>query len=143
MMSRAQILLLQLSVVVMTLTGVVFALMKYWMKYWMKPADEFAVINHPLQPWMLAAHVVLAPMAVFAIGWAFGPHIWPGIQKRNAPKRASGLWTVLAIAPMILSGYLLQVTTGDTVRHAMAIAHWISSGLFVAAYLAHYVTPKR
>lgn len=139
MMSRGQILLLQLSVALMTVTGVVFA----WMKYWMKPADEFAVINHPLQPWMLAAHVVLAPLAVFAIGWAFAPHIWPGIQKRTAPKRRSGLWTVLAIAPMILSGYLLQVTTGEAIRHAMAIAHWISSGLFVAAYLVHYVTPKR
>jgi hypothetical protein len=139
MMSRAQVVLLQLSVLLMTATGAVFA----WMKYFLKPAGEFAVINHPLQPWMLAAHVVLAPLAVFALGWVFGPHIWPGIQKRTAPKRASGIWPAAAIAPMVFSGYLLQVTTADTVRHAMAVGHWISSAFFVAAYLVHYVTPKR
>lgn len=139
MMSRAQIVLLQLTVLLMTATGAVFA----WMKYFMKPADEFAVINHPLQPWMLATHVVLAPLAVFAFGWAFGPHIWPGIQKRTAPKRASGLWTVLFISPMVLSGYLLQVATGDVTRHAMAVTHWISSAFFVAAYVVHAFTPKR
>jgi uncharacterized membrane protein YidH (DUF202 family) len=138
MMSRPQVVLLQLSVLSMTATGLVFA----WMKYFLKPADEFAVVNHPLQPWMLAAHVVLAPLAVFAFGWVFGPHIWPGIQKRTAPKRTSGIWSAVAIAPMVFSGYLLQVTTADTVRHAMAVGHWISSALFVAAYLVHYVTPK-
>lgn len=139
MMSRAQIALLHFSVLLMTVTGTVFA----WMKYFLKPADELAVINHPLQPWMLAAHVVLAPLAVFAFGWVFGPHIWPGIQKRAAPKRASGIWSAVAVAPMVFSGYLLQVTTADTVRHAMAVAHWISSAYFVAAYVVHYVTPKR
>ena len=139
MMSRTQVVLLQLSVVLMAATGVVFA----WMKYFMKPADEFAVINHPMQPWMLAAHVVLAPFAVFAFGWAFGPHIWPGIQKRNAPKRASGLWSVAFIAPMVVSGYLMQVTTTDVIRHTMAVAHWISSAWFLVAYVVHAVVPKR
>jgi len=133
MMSRAQILLLQLGVALMTVTGLLFA----WMKYFVKSADESAVINHPLQPWMLAAHVVIAPLAVFAFGWVFGPHIWPGIRKRNAPKRGSGLWTVIPLAPMILSGYLLQVATADATRHAMAIAHWLSSGIFVLGYVVH------
>ena len=45
MMSRAQVALLQLSLLAMALTGLAFA----WMKYFMKSDDPFAVVNHPLQ----------------------------------------------------------------------------------------------
>ena len=138
MLTRAQVVTLHLSLALMTATGVVFA----FMKYWMKAADEFAVVNHPLQPWMLAAHVVLAPVAVFAFGWIFAPHIVPGINGPALPRRASGLWSVALLAPMILSGYLLQVSTADATRHAMAVAHWISSGLFVLGYCVHLATRK-
>lgn len=133
MMQRAQIVTLQISIVLLTATGALFA----WMKYFMKSDDPFAVVNHPMQPWLLAAHVVLAPLGVFAIGWIFGPHILAGVNNRFAPKRKSGIWTLLFIAPMVLSGYLLQVSTGDAMRKAMAAAHWISSAFFVAAYVVH------
>ena len=76
MMSRAQVALLQLSLLGMTLTGLVFA----WMKYFMKSDDPFAVVNHPWQPHMMTAHVLLGPVAVFAIGWVFGNHIWPAYR---------------------------------------------------------------
>jgi hypothetical protein len=139
MMSRAQVLLLHACVTLMAASGVVFA----WMKYFMRPAGEFAVVNHPMQPWMLAVHVVVAPLCVFAFGWIFGPHILPGVQWREAPKRRSGLWSLVAIAPMVFSGYLLQVATADATRHAMAVAHWISSAFFVIAYVVHRFTQKR
>ena len=138
MMSRAQVLYLQLCVLITALTGIVFAVMKYAMK----SNDEFAVVNHPLQPYMLSAHVLVAPLLVFAFGWVFTNHIWPGFASGIARKRKSGLWSMGAIAPMVLSGYLLQVSTGNATRQAMAIAHWISSGLFVAAYVIHLVTKK-
>jgi hypothetical protein len=138
-MSRTQVLLLHSSVALMAATGLVFA----WMKYFLKPAGEFAVINHPMQPWMLATHVVVAPLCVFAFGWIFGPHILPGIEHRDAPRHRSGLWSLVMLAPMVFSGYLLQVTTADATRHAMAVAHWISSAFFVIAYVVHRFTPKR
>jgi hypothetical protein len=138
MMSRAQVVYLQLCVVVTALTGIVFAVMKYAMK----SSDPFAVVNHPLQPYMLAAHVVIAPFLVFAFGWVFTNHIWPGFSSGIARKRKSGLWSMGAIVPMVLSGYLLQVSTADATRQAMAIAHWISSALFVGAYVIHLLTKK-
>lgn len=138
MMSRAQVVYLQLCVVVTALTGIVFAVMKYAMK----SSDPFAVVNHPLQPYMLAAHVVVAPFLVFAFGWVFTNHIWPGFSSGIARKRKSGLWSMGAIVPMVLSGYLLQVSTADATRQAMAIAHWISSALFVVAYVIHLLTKK-
>lgn len=138
MMSRVQVAVLQLSIVLMTITGAVFAVMKYWMK----SDDPFAVANHPLQPHMLAAHVLAAPLAVFAFGWIFGNHIWPGVTTAAAPKRKSGLWSLVPIAPMVFSGYLMQIATADATRKAMAVAHWISSALFVLAYVVHLVTRK-
>lgn len=138
MMTRLQVAVLQISLALTTITGIVFAVMKYWMK----TDDPFAVVNHPLQPHMLAAHVVVAPLAVFAFGWIFGNHIWPGATNRAAPKRKSGLWSLVPIVPMVFSGYLLQVATADATRQAMAIAHWVSSALFVIAYGVHLATKK-
>ncbi len=138
MMSRVQVVYLQLCVLVTTLTGAVFAVMKYAMK----SSDPFAVVNHPLQPYMLSAHVLIAPLLVFGFGWIFTNHIWPGFASGIARKRKSGVWSMAAIAPMVLSGYLLQVSTADATRQAMAIAHWVSSALFVAAYGIHLVTRR-
>ena len=132
MMSRAQIVTLQIAVALTAITGVVFA----WMKYAMKSDDPFAVVNHPLQPWMLSAHVVVAPLALFAFGWIFGNHIFPAFAN-GSRKRPSGVSAMWLLAPMVVSGYLMQVSTADALRHAMAIAHWISSGAFVVAYLFH------
>jgi hypothetical protein len=136
MITNAQRVYLQLCVAMTALTGIVFA----WMKYAMKSDDPFAVVNHPLQPWMLSAHVVVAPLLVFGFGWIFQNHIWAGLAGGIARKRKSGLGSLAAIVPMVFSGYLLQVTTGEAVRHAMAVAHWVSSGLFLVGYGIHLVT---
>jgi hypothetical protein len=136
MMSRAQRMLLHAAVALMTATGAIFA----WTKYFLTPPDEFALANHPLQPWMLAAHVVLAPLLVFAVGWIFGDHILVKLGMSNAPKRKSGIWTMVMLAPMVLSGYLLQVLTDDALRDAMRWAHWISSAFFAAGYAVHLIT---
>jgi len=133
MMSRGQTLLLNISIAGMTITGAVFA----WMKYAMKTNDPFAVANHPWQPHMMTAHVLIGPLAVFAFGWTFANHIWPRIVLQDPRRRLSGLSATILIAPMIVSGYLLQIATSDTIRHAMAIAHGIASALFVIAYVAH------
>src|SRR2546423_14993428 len=96
----------------------------------MKSDDPFAVVNHPWQPHMLTAHVLLGPIAVFAFGWTFAVHTLPSLR-RGAPNRASGIWTIVLIVLMVASGYLVQVSTEDATRHAFAVAHWITSGLFV------------
>ena len=134
-MSRAQVVYLHACVALTTVTGIVFAAMKYFMK----PSDEFSVVNHPLQPHMLSAHVVVAPFLLFGLGWVFGNHVWPKLVYREKRYRGSGIWSLAAIVPMTLSAYLLQVSIGDAMRKAMAAAHWITSAIFVAAYAAHLV----
>jgi hypothetical protein len=137
MMSRGQVMLLQLSLLAMAVTGLVFA----WMKYFMKSDDPFAVANHPLQPYALDAHVLLGPVAVFAIGWVFGNHIWPA-YRGGAPNRRSGIVSMLFIVPMTLSGYLMQVSVEDATRKVFAVSHWVSVVVFAVAYIVHLI-PRR
>jgi len=132
-MSRVQLLSLHISIALTALTGIVFA----WMKYLMKSSDPFAVVNHPLQPHMLSAHVLLAPAMTFVLGWTFANHMWPRIILGDSRRRLTGLSSTILIAPMVVSGYLLQVSTSDAIRNAMAIAHGISSAVFVIGYVAH------
>lgn len=136
-MSRAQIVWLHLSIALTAITGIVFAVMKYFMT----SDDELAVANHPWQPHMLAAHVVVAPLLLFVLGWTFSNHILPKLRYGNDARRRSGLSSMLLIAPMTLSAYLLQISTNETLRFAMEIAHWVSSGLFVIGYVIHLMSP--
>jgi len=137
-MTRTQQVWLHLSVALTTLTGSAFALMKYFMK----SDDEFAVINHPMQPWMLAAHVVLAPLLLFLLGWTFSNHMLPKLRFGDGRNRRTGLATMYLIAPMTLSAYLLQIATNDPLRQAMAAAHWVTSAVFVVGYGVHLVRGK-
>ena len=138
MMSRAQVITMQIASVLTTITGVVFAIMKYGMK----SDDPFAVANHPMQPYMLSAHVVIAPLLVFAFGWIFGNHIAPDFANRVAPRWKSGVFAAAVVVPMIASGYLLQIATADALHQAMAVAHWVSSAFFVIAYTTHQLIRK-
>jgi hypothetical protein len=137
--SRLAVLLIHASIALVAITGVVFA----WMKYFMTTDDPFAVANHPWQPGMLAAHVVLAPAAVFALGWLWAAHILPKLRSGTKARKKSGVLAAIMIVPMIFSGVLLQASASEGLRTAMEWAHWISSGFFVAGYAIHQVLKAR
>jgi uncharacterized membrane protein YidH (DUF202 family) len=137
-MSRTQLIWLHLSIALTAITGAVFAVMKYFME----GADEFSVVNHPMQPYMLAAHVVIAPAALFLLGWTFSNHMLPKYRFGDGSNKKTGVAQMALIVPMALSAYLLQVSTNETLREAMAMAHWITSGIFVLSYVVHLVKPK-
>jgi hypothetical protein len=138
-MTRGQQVWLHVSMAITALTGIVFA----FMKYFMSPIDEFAVINHPLQPHMLSIHVVAAPVLLFVFGWTFSNHMLPKYRFGDERHRKSGIGSMLLIAPMTLSAYLLQISTNESLHKAMAIAHWVTSGLFVIGYLTHVLLSLR
>lgn len=135
-MSRGQLLTLHLSIALSVLTGALFALFKYLFT----TADPYAVANHPLQPYALDAHVLVSPVAVFALGWIFSDHIWPKFRNSQATRRKSGVMMLFLILPMVLSGYLLQVSVNEQLRRVMEVAHWVSSGFFTIGYCAHLFT---
>ena len=138
-MSRVSVILVHLSIAAVAITGIVFA----WMKYFVETDDPFAVANHPWQPGMLAAHVVLAPLAVFALGWLWSAHIQPKLRSGTKARKRSGVVGLILIAPMVFSGVLLQASACESLRFAMEVAHWISSGFFVVAYVIHQLLKAR
>lgn len=132
-MTPMQKLALNVTVALLTVSGAAFA----WMKYFMTTDDPFAVANHPWQPYMLDVHVVAAPAALFVIGAIWAVHVKPKHDAGTRSRRKSGLAALWMIVPMALSGYLMQVLTGERIVEAMRIAHWISSSLFVAGLIVH------
>ena len=110
-------------------------LVLWWMDTMLEPVSEWAVVNHPLQPWVLKLHVLAAPLLVFAVGLIAAGHIWKHFRAPVRRARRSGVTTMLVLAPMVVSGYLIQVVTLPWALRALVWAH-IASGI---AYLAGLV----
>ena len=133
-MSRPDRLLLHAATLLAAVTGCAVI----WMKYFMKSTDPFSVVNHPWQPQMLAAHVLAAPVLVFALGLIARGHILDrlGEGPRNGSGR-SGIAATLIVLPMVATGYVLQVATDPRPRHALAVGHLASGLLFTILYALH------
>jgi hypothetical protein len=114
-------------------TGLVYALMRYLMK----PVDPYAVVHHPLQPHVQHLHVIVAPLLVFAVGVSWQRHIAPRLRRRGMQRYRSGITIVTSFLPMVLSGYLIQTTTGETWRNVWIVVHLASSILWLTGYLVH------
>lgn len=120
-------------------TGVVYA----WMRYFATPADPFAVVNHPWQPFVLHAHVVTAPLLVFAVGMIWRAHVWERVRSGFKARRRTGILLFALVLPMIASGYLLQVAEGERAREVWLVVHVATSALWVLGYPAHQLSPRR
>ena len=121
------------------LTGFVYL----WMKYLMTPVDPWAVINHPLQPWVLKAHIRVAPLLLFSVGMVALKHIWRHLRSARRTARRTGLTTALVLGPMVISGYLIQSVTGEGNLRVLAIAHIATGTVYALALLAHQVMVRR
>ena len=121
----------RIFLLVTTLATAVTGVIYLWMKYFMEPVEQFAVINHPLQPWMLKAHILVAPLLVFAIGGLAVKHVWHQWRGGRRKGLKTGLFTTGVIAPMVLSGYLIQSITHEGTLKIIALSH-IGFGLIYA-----------
>jgi hypothetical protein len=115
-------------------TGIVYAVMRYLMR----PADEWAVVNHPWQPHVQHLHVLSAPLLVFAVGVALGHHVIPRLRN-GGEGRVSGIGLLVGFVPMTASGYLLQTAVDPMWRSAWVAAHLASSALWLAALAIHQI----
>jgi len=139
-MNRLERFLIHLSTLIVGVSGILYGVMKYLMT----SNDPFSVINHPLQPWMLDLHVVGAPVLVFAIGLIAREHIVCQMRKgRGRPGRASGLFAVGCLLPMISTGYLIQIFTNETARQVSVVVHLTTSGIYLLAFVAHLAVSRR
>jgi hypothetical protein len=114
-------------------TGLVYG----WMRYVLRPTDDFAVVNHPWQPHALHLHILVAPLLVAVIGHFAYRHAWTYWHRGNQEGRRTGVTIALLAAPMILSGYLLQVSVADWARNLWMWAHLVASCTWLAIALTH------
>lgn len=123
------------STVLVAGTGVVYAVMRYLLE----PADPYAVVNHPLQPTVQHLHVLAAPFLVFGAGLIWREHVWKHFRNGARSGRRSGLWMLLTLLPMVVSGYLIQTTVTEGWRTAWIAVHLAASGLWLLGYAGHTV----
>lgn len=133
-MNRFERILLHCSALGAAATGVIF----FYMKYLLRSDDPFSVVHHPWQPSVLALHVLIVPVLVFALGLIAREHmIGRLVERQPHPSRRSGIAAMLLTVPMIVSGYLLQVLTDPGVRKALAIGHAGTGAVFALLYVLH------
>jgi hypothetical protein len=118
-------------------TGLVYA----WMRYLLPPLDPYAAISigHPLQPAVQHGHVLAAPLLVFATGMIWQKHVWAHWRSGVPHRRRTGLALMLSLVPMMVSGYLLQVSVTSGWRRAWLLVHLGASALFLLGYGGHTV----
>jgi hypothetical protein len=131
--------LFHLSATAVTATGVL-----YWvLANFVVNDDPFSVVNHPLQPHLLKAHILSAPLLIFALGLILEAHIVKNLRRGAAANRRSGLASLATFAVMTLSGYGLQISSDPLISRAALWIH-IGSGFgFAVAYSAHQVISFR
>jgi hypothetical protein len=119
--------------VLTALTGIGY----FWCRYLLHSHDPFAVVNSPLEPWFLKAHVLVSPLLVFAVGAITLKHVWRHFRTGVRLGRRSGIVTALVTAPMVATGYLIQVVTGRGWLQALAITHIAASFVYVFGLMFH------
>jgi hypothetical protein len=127
------VLLNHLAVAAVGLSGLAYGIMKYFLT----GSDPDSRVGHPWQQPMLKLHVLSAPLLVFALGLIFSAHAVQKLRSGEDPGRTSGSGLLALATPLVLSGPLIQILTGDEARRWTG---WIHAGLGVAyllAYTAH------
>ena len=115
----------------------------FWMKYLLQTDDPFAVVNHPWQPLMLTLHLLTSPPLVLMFGIILNSHVMKQLRVQRTANRTSGLLSFGTFATMVLSGYLLQVTTDQWWLQALVAVHVGSGAVFTVAYAVHLVVSTR
>ena len=137
-MSRTQRWLLYVTTVLATITGLVYAALRYLLDN----DDPFSAYNHPAQPWALHLHVIVVPALVFAIGWYWGRHVVPKLAS-DAAFRPSGLTLIGLVVVMCVSGYLMQVISSRDWYTLLGWTHGVSGSAFFGLLVAHVFRGRR
>jgi hypothetical protein len=137
-MKRWELVLLHVSTLAVAISGLVYG----YMKYVMTGSDPDSPLGHPWQPDILKAHVLAAPFLVFAFGLIARGHALPKWRSGETPGKTTGGSLLGLVAPLVLSGYAVQVLTGDALRKGMGWGHTAAGAVFAGAYVLHLLKPS-
>lgn len=127
----------------LSLVVAITGFMYLWMKYALRSDDPFAVVNHPWQAAIFNLHVLASPGVILMFGIILNSHILKKLRAGRSPNRTSGLLSLGAFATMVISGYMLQVSTSEVWLRTYVALHVTSGALFSIAYGAHLIINAR
>ncbi len=137
-MSRCAVVLNHLACAFVGVSGIAYGVMKYFLT----GTDPDSRVGHPWQQPMLKVHIFAAPFLVFALGLVFSGHALARLKGGVDPGRASGSGLLGLAAPLILTGVLIQVLTGDAARQWTGWIHAALGAVYVLAYAAHLLKKR-
>lgn len=119
-------------------TGLVYG----WMRYCLEPADELALVHHPLEPSFQHLHVLFAPLLVFVCAAIWRGHVWTRVRAGFRPRRSTGLVLFALFFPMALSGAWVQIAEGALARELAIWLHAGSGTVWCVAYCVHLLSSQ-
>jgi hypothetical protein len=123
---------LHLAALITGATGLLNGLLRWFGQR----AGEFGPEPHPWLGNAQHLHILVAPALVFCLGMMVRGHLQPMLQGQREG-RGTGMGAASLIAPMVLSGYMVQVATSPALRTCYAWVHGVSAGAFLLAYVGH------
>ena len=122
-------------VYISTIAAFISGVLYIGLRTFAEPEDPWAIVNHPLEPWALKAHILTAPIMLFAVGLITAQHIIRSLRSSLPNGRQSGLIMTVLFGPLALTGYLLQTVISPLVTSVLSWTH-LGLGLICAVALA-------
>jgi hypothetical protein len=102
---------------------------------------EFGTTPHAWQPTLLVLHGMVAVAATFLFGWICGDHV--ALTWRMRADRASGVWLLLLIGVLVLTGFAAFFLVDDSLRSSVGAIHeWLGLALMVP-WVMHLMFGRR
>ena len=129
---------LRLGFVLGGVTGVVYGALRYFGQ----TNGEFGPEPSPWQPFWQHAHVLAAPVLLFALGIAVRGHVFGMLNRGVRRGRRTGLVLAGLLSPLAIGGYAVQVVTGASLRAVLGWSHAVLGVAFVVLYAVHWAKPR-
>ena len=137
-MTRGQARALHIASVLVGATGIALFVLKDIIVV----EGEFGSESHFLEDDVQAAHILTAPALIFAAALVWQDHIWARFRSGFSVRRRTGILLGSLLVPMILSGYLLQVSYEEPWREIWHITHQLTSLVWLLGYGVHQLSRR-
>lgn len=104
------------------------------LRYLLRPASELGELPHPLEPWAMRVHGLVAFAALWLLGQLWIVHLVPSWR---AHRRNSGIVLSALVAVLLVTGWLLYYASGDRAREIASLVHWTIGLALVVPLLLH------
>ena len=103
--------------------------------------DEFGVVHHPLEPWLLRLHGAASMAALFVFGSLARDHALAAWRRHR--HRWSGGVLIAGCALLVSTGYALYYVGSEVLRPWISVSHWVIGIAALPAFVVHRRAGRR